>query len=126
MKKILMTTILAAAAWLAQAQTPAPESDTTKVPSKQTDPEVKQEPAGLNYIDEMTRITADELPAAVLDSLKKLEPQTWEKSVVYKQKKEDTYKVEIRDGGEERFYRFTKEGKRIKTLDEMPRKKNDD
>lgn len=111
--------MLVAFGFAAAAQTPTPEADTVKGQSKQTDPEPKQEPAGLHYIDESVRIAAEELPPVVLDSLKKLEPQTWEKSVVYKQVKEDTYLVEIRDGGQERSYRFDKEGKKVKTMDKQ-------
>lgn len=112
------------AAIAAHAQTPTPDSDTVKNQSKQIDPEPKQMPTGLHYVDESVRITADELPPVVLDSLKELEPQAWEKSVIYKQKKEDHFLVEIRDGGQERSYRFNKDGKRIQTMDQ-PRKDND-
>jgi hypothetical protein len=126
MKKLLLISMFIAAGYTMKAQTPVPESDTAETSKTQIDPEVKQQPADINYIDETTRIAADELPPVVLDSLKKLEPQAWEKSVVYKQKKEDSYKVEIRDGGEERSYRFDKEGRRLKTLDQpRDRKKRD-
>jgi hypothetical protein len=122
MKKLLMIFSLAIAACSVQAQTPAPDPDTLKNPVKQTDPEVKQEPADIHYVDEMTRINADELPAAVLDSLKKAEPTAWEKSVVYKSRKNDQFTVEVRDGGQEKKYRFNKEGRHLKTLDQEDKK----
>lgn len=121
MKKIL-TLLMLTAAFAVNAQTPTPESDTVKDQSTQIDPEPKQQPTGLHYIDESVRITAEELPAVVLDSLKKIEPQTWEKSVVYKQKNDNNYLVEIRDGGQERTYWFDKTGKRITSSDQQPRR----
>jgi hypothetical protein len=124
MKTILILLMLTAAIAVT-AQTPTPDSDTVKNQSNQIDPEPKQEPTGLHYIDESVRITAEELPAVVLDSLKEIEPQAWEKSVVYKQKKEDHFLVEIRDGGQERTYRFNKDGSRIKTMDQQQRKEKD-
>jgi hypothetical protein len=125
MKKLLILLVMVATVSFTNAQSPTPDPDTLKNPSKETDPEVKQIPEGIHYIDESVRIATEELPAVVLDSLKKLEPQAWQKSVVYKQKKEDTYKIEIRDGGEERLYRFDNEGKRVKTLDQQQPKKKD-
>jgi hypothetical protein len=118
MKVFLCITIFAAVSIQAAAQSPVPESDTTQHPIKQTDPELKNIPANTHYVDEMTRITADELPPAVLDSLKASEPSTWEKSVVYKHKSNDLFTVEVRDGGQEKKYRFNKDGTRLKNLDE--------
>jgi hypothetical protein len=99
------------------AQQPSPDPDTLKNPVKQIDPEVKQAPADIHYVDEMVRISAAELPQPVLDSLKKAEPATWEKSVVYKDKLANSFLVQIRDGGEEKTYRFDKQGNRLKNLD---------
>jgi hypothetical protein len=100
------------------AQQPSPDPDTLKNPVKQIDPEVKQEPADIKYVDEKVRITADELPSVVRDTLRRLEPSSWEKSVVYRDKKSNTYTVEIRESGNEKTYRFDKNGKRLKNLDE--------
>lgn len=109
------------------AQQPAPNPDTLKNPVKQIDPVVRQEPADIHYIDKSERIAAVELPAAVLDSLKALEPSTWEKSIVYRQVDGEMFFIEVRDGGQERTYRFNKEGIRTKTLDEggFPEDDND-
>lgn len=107
-----------------RAQSPTPDPDTLKNPSKQTDPEVKQEPANLHYIDESRRIAAAELPRPVLDSLKALEPAAWEKSVVYRQKDGQMFLIEIREGGQQKTYRFNRDGVRTRTLDDE--KENDD
>jgi hypothetical protein len=122
MKNIIFLLAITIAAFTAKAQTPAPDPDTLQNPVKQIDPEVKQEPADIHYVDEMTRITADELPTIVRDSLKSLEPAAWEKSVIYKSKNEDMYTIEVRDGGQENTYRFSKDGKRLKNLDQQKKK----
>jgi hypothetical protein len=119
MKTFLYTIIMIAGCWLAaNAQTPTPDPDTLKDPVKDIDPEVKQLPPDMHYADEAVRINADELPAVVLDSLKKLAPAGWEKSVVYRYKNDQTYIVEIRDEGHEKTYKFSKDGKRLKSPDE--------
>jgi hypothetical protein len=119
MKKLLILFMLMTAVSYSRAQSPTTDPDTVRNSSKQTDPEAKQMPADLHYINESVRIDAEELPAAVLESLKKSEPQVWQKSVVYKQKREDVFEVEIRDGGDERYYRFNKEGKQLNSPDEQ-------
>lgn len=118
MKAILSLSLLLFFSLALQAQSPAADPDTLKNPIKQIDPELKNEPADIHYVDEMTRITAEELPAVVLDSLKTIEPAAWEKSVVYRHKKNDLFIVEVRDGGRETTYRFNKEGRRLKNLDD--------
>ncbi|HYG02521.1 MAG TPA: hypothetical protein VD927_08745 [Chryseosolibacter sp.] len=118
MKNLLSIYLLVIAAVAAQAQQPSPDPDTLKNPVKQIDPVVRQEPADIHYIEESKRIAAGELPQPVLDSLKALEPTTWEKSVVYRQEDGEMYIVEIREGGQQRTYRFNKEGIRTKTLDQ--------
>jgi hypothetical protein len=110
---IMILTMIAAAAISTSAQSPAPDPDTLKNPVKDIDPEVKQLPADGHYAKEAVRINADELPAAVLSNLKKLEPDAWQKSVVYRHKSNNTYVVEIRASGREKVYRFNKDGKRI-------------
>ena len=122
MKKLIFMSAVILTAFIANAQTPAPDPDTLQNPVKQIDPEVKQQPADIHYVDEMTRVTADELPSVVRDSLKALEPAAWEKSVIYKSKNEDMYTIEVRDGGQENTYRFSKDGKRLKTLDDQKKK----
>lgn len=99
------------------AQSPTPDPDTLKNPVKQIDPAVTQLPPGMHYVDEMVRINAVELPAAVLDSLKKIEPTAWEKSVVYSDKKKNIFVVEVRGHEKEITYRFSKDGTRLKALD---------
>jgi hypothetical protein len=118
MKLLATILFLLAVASGAFAQQPSPDPDTLKNPVKQIDPEVKQPPADIHYVDEMTRISAAELPQIVLDSLKQSEPVNWEKSVVYKDKVEGQFLVQVRDGGEEKTYRFDKTGRRLKNLDE--------
>lgn len=123
MKKLLIASLLTAGAFMSFAQQPSPDPDTLNNPVKQIDPEVKQQPANTQYVDARERIAADELPQAVLDSLQALEPSTWEKSVVYRDKQHGIFIVEMRDQEQEKIYRFDREGKRLKNLDE-PKGKN--
>jgi len=111
MNKIIGFFFLTIAAITSYAQQPAPDPDTVTNPVKQIDPEVKQTPADIHYVDEMTRIAATELPQVVLDSLKKREPNTWEKSIVYHDKRSNAYIVEVRDGGREKIYKFDPTGR---------------
>lgn len=118
MKNILATIILTALAGVAVAQQQSPEPDTLNTPNKQTDPPLKQMPEDVHYVDERVRITADELPQPVLDSLKAAEPTAWEKSVVYKDKQENFFIVEVREAGHEEIYRFDNSGRRLKNIDD--------
>jgi hypothetical protein len=95
-------------------QQPAPEPDTLRDPVKQIDPEVKQLPDNAHYIDETSRIGIEDLPPAITKTLKGPEYKGWEKSVIYKDKDQDIYTVDIREGGKSRKYRFTKDGQRLK------------
>ena len=115
MNRIIGVLTLVITAFAAHAQQPAPDPDTLQNPVKQTDPEVKQPPADLHYVDEMERIATAELPPVVLDSLKKHEPTDWEKSVAYHDKRNKSYIVEVRNGGQERIYRFDTTGKQNKS-----------
>ena len=107
-------TIFSAAAAISYGQAPAPDSDTLKNPVKQIDPEVKQLPADLHYAKETVRINAEELPAVVFSRLKEIEPQGWEKSVVYHHKKDKYYVVEMREHDNDKTYRFDYEGKLLR------------
>jgi hypothetical protein len=118
MKKLIILFTLVFGSLSIYAQTPTPDPDTMKNPVKDIDPEVKQLPPDLHYAKEEMRINAEELPAAVLDTLKRLEPKGWEKSVVYHDRKENTFIVEIRESGNEKTYRFNKEGRQIKPAEQ--------
>jgi hypothetical protein len=96
------------------AQAPAADPDTLKNPVKQIDPEVKQLPPDLHYAKETVRINADELPAVVFTRLKEVEPEGYEKSVVYHHKKGKYYIVEMREDGNDKTYRFDYEGRLLK------------
>lgn len=114
MKTLIVLFLFMSAAFISHSQAPAPDPDTLQNPVKQTDPEVKQLPPDLHYTKDDVRINASDLPAAVLDSLKKLEPSEWEKSVVYRNKTEGTFTIEIRASGKEKTYRFNEEGNLLK------------
>ncbi|MBT1703527.1 hypothetical protein [Chryseosolibacter indicus] len=118
MKKLVIASLLSAGSFIAFAQQPSPDPDTLKNPIKQIDPEPKQQPADIQYVDERERIAADELPQPVLQSLQELEPSGWEKSVVYRDKQHSVFIIEMRDNEQEKIYRFDREGRRLKNLDD--------
>lgn len=113
MKSVAVLILALLPAVICLAQSPAPDPDTLQNPVKHIDPEVKQLPPDLHYIEDWERIDADELPSAALAALRKLEPDGWEKSVVYRYKKHNTYRVEMRQDGNNRVYLFDRNGKRL-------------
>gem|GEM_PF-2200957 len=98
---------------ISKAQTPTPELDTVNNPVKQIDPEQKVMPSNLKDIDEQARIGSKDLPAAVRRSLRKIEPEDWQKSVMYLDKKRKTYIIQVRGGSGERTYHFNRKGKQL-------------
>jgi hypothetical protein len=118
MKKCIFILGMLLGAIITYGQSPAPDPDTIKNPVKQIDPEVKQLPPDLHYAKDAVRINADELPPVVLKKLQQVEPTGWEKSVVYRGKKEKIFIVEMRDNQNTRTYRFDTEGKLLKDEDD--------
>jgi hypothetical protein len=115
MKKFAIAAAFMFSGWMfGYAQQPAPEPDTVRDPVKQIDPEVKQLPENLHYIDESSRVGTEDLPPAIVKALKGPEYKGWEKSVIYKDKDTEIYTIDIREGGKSRKYRFTKDGERLK------------
>jgi hypothetical protein len=120
MKKFMFILAFLFGVVIAYGQSPAPDPDTLQNPVKQIDPEVKQLPPDLHYSKDVVRINADELPPAVLKNLKEIEPSGWEKSVVYRDKKEKVFIVEMREDKNNKTYRFDEEGKLVRSEDEDP------
>lgn len=90
-----------------------PDPDTLRDPVKQGDPEVRQNPADINYVQNMTKILPEDLPKAVRQTLQGPEYLGWEKATIYKNKAGDRFLIEIRNGDKVRYYRFDKEGKPV-------------
>jgi hypothetical protein len=95
------------------AQSPAPEPDTTQVPVKQTDPEIKVQPRDANYTgSDDRRIMPAEIPPAVKRTLESSPEYTgWEKGTIYKNKSGNKFTIEVTRGDTTRTYRFDKGGK---------------
>lgn len=113
MKTLIISLAMSLAVTVAFSQSPAPDPDTLQNPVKQIDPEVKQLPPDVHYADESVRINAEELPEAVLNTLKTLEPGGWEKSVVYHYTKKNYYIIEIRAHDRKKTLYFDKSGKQL-------------
>jgi hypothetical protein len=58
-------------------------------------------------------ITTNELPSALLISLGDPKYRGWENSTVYRNRKNNQYMIEIRDGSDTRTYYFDKDGKAV-------------
>jgi hypothetical protein len=90
--------------------TAAHAQDTTSVPVKQGDPEVRQSPEQLQQanLEDMIRITGDELPDKVKAAVNGAEFRG--AKTYYKHKQKDEYAVEVKDGEVSSFHFFDKNG----------------
>jgi hypothetical protein len=116
MKKIFLAVlaILVISLSAVQAQSPTPDPDTTSSPVKQTDPEVDGMPRDINYAGGMIRITTQELPKGVKQTLGSSSGYAgWEKAKAYKDKDGRTYLIEMKEDDATRVFRFDKDGKLI-------------
>jgi hypothetical protein len=116
MKTIILSTLIFLFVGLAavHAQSPTPDPDTTSAPVKQTDPEVDGMPRDINYTGGMTKITTQDLPKAVKQTLGSSSGyQGWEKAKAYRDKAGNLYVIEMKEGDTTRLFRFDKNGKLI-------------
>jgi hypothetical protein len=106
-----MKNILLCAAAFALTIAAARAQDTTSVPVRQGDPEVKQSPEQLqqDMLTDMTRITGEELPAKVKAAVNSAEFRG--AKTYYKNNKKEEYAVEVKDGEISSFHFFDKNGK---------------
>jgi hypothetical protein len=106
-----MKALITFAVAIAFSATAAYAQDTTSVPVKQGDPEVRQSPEQLQQemLQEVTRITGDELPdkvKAAVNSAHFKGAKTY-----YKHNEKDEYVVEVKDGEISSYHFFDKDGK---------------
>jgi hypothetical protein len=116
MKNVIITLVAIFMIGLAavNAQEPTPLSDTVKDPVKQGDPEVKNQPLNINYLNGMVKITPKELPAPVKQTLEAgSQYQGWERASLYKNKAGDSFIVEMKEGDRTKIFRFDKTGKPV-------------
>ena len=114
MKKmiILLAAVFSISLAAVRAQTPTPDPDTVSSPVKQTDPEVDVMPREINYAGGMIRITPEQLPKAVKQTLETFTIYDgWQKSKTYKDQEGKLFLVEINEGDRTRIFRFDKNGK---------------
>lgn len=94
------------------AQTPVPDPDSVLHPSQQGDPALRSMPDDLNYIKDNKRITAEELPASVRETLQSsTQYEQWQRAVIFHDKNRDEYEVQFKEAGKTTSYRFNREGK---------------
>lgn len=116
MKKLifLSLTFVIFGSLTAFAQNPIPDPDTVQTPVQPGDPTMETLPARLDYVDDKRRITADEIPDPVRQSLESSAQYTdWKKAVLYHDRNRDHYLVEFSAEGKVTTYRFNKEGRPV-------------
>ena len=108
----LMLMFIASAA--VYGQNPVPEPDTISNPVQQGDPAVRQLPPRLDYVEDRQKITPEEIPTPVRQTLDGSAQYTeWQKAMIYHDKNKDEYVIEFVEAGKTTTYRFNKEGKPI-------------
>lgn len=108
----ILAVILFVSVATVSAQTPTPDPDTVSSPVKQTDPEVDVMPRDINYAGGMIRITPDQLPKAVKQTLETFTVYDgWQKGKTYKDKEGKLFLVEINEADRTRVFRFDRNGK---------------
>ena len=106
----ILTMAAAAQLW---AQTPVPDPDTVP-PVQEGDPAVRHLPPRLDYIEERQRITPEEVPDQVRETLESSAKYAgWEKAMVFFDKNTEEYLVEFKDAGKTTTFRFNREGRPI-------------
>ena len=96
------------------AQNPVPDPDTLQNPVKEGDPAVRALPPRMDYVDNRKRITPEEVPDAVRQSLESSAQYTdWQKAMIYHDRNKDEYLVEFTEKGKTTSYRFSKDGRPV-------------
>jgi hypothetical protein len=99
------------------AQTDTPQPDTLSDPVQEGDPSVRHIPPQADYVKEMNKIVAEELPAPVKKTLESnARYEGWEKAQIFINKTNDQYAIQFKESDKTVTYRFDKNGKSI--LDE--------
>lgn len=116
MKKITLWTcvfVLFGSA-IAMAQTPVPDPDSVLHPTQPGDPALRTMPDDLNYVEDNERITAEELPAPVRETLESsAQYEQWRRAVIYRDKNKDEYEIQFKEAGKTTAYRFDRKGKPV-------------
>lgn len=106
MKKIIlmMAGALCLSVAVANAQNPAqPPRDTTSVQPSQ------------NYVKDMVKIKATEIPASLRSTLQASQYKGWENATIFRSKNSDTYLIQMQDANDRmKTYRFDASGKPLK------------
>ena len=98
----------------ALGQSPAPESDTIPTPAKQGDPAIKALPPRLDYIQDKRRITSEEIPQLVRQTLEsEVKYKGWQKAAIFYDENKNEYIVEFNKDDNMTSYRFNKDGAAI-------------
>lgn len=116
MRKITLSTCLFVifGSAIVIAQAPIPDPDSVSHPVQQGDPALRTMPDDLNYVEDNKRITGDELPGPVRETLESSAQYTnWQRAVILHDENTDEYEVQFKEAGKTTSYRFNREGKPI-------------
>ncbi len=96
------------------AQSPVPDSDTTKIQSKQGDPAPRIIKPSASYQKTMVIIKQSEVPEPVRKRLEHSAYEGWEKkATIYRNQSSSVYLIEFKEKGKIRTYRFDKNGQEL-------------
>lgn len=116
MKKLIFLPLMALLLTSAglYAQTPVPDPDTVSTPVKEGDPAVDHLPPRLDYVDDRQRITPEEVPQPVKETLESSAQFTdWQRAMIFFDKNKEEYVVEFKEAGKTTTHRFNKEGRPV-------------
>jgi hypothetical protein len=116
-RTIIIFTIFLFAVTAVSAQTDTPQPDTLSDPVQEGDPSVRHIPPQADYVKEMSKIVAEELPAPVRKTLDdNAQYKGWEEAQIFVNKANDQYAIQFKESDKTITYRFDKNGKSV--LDE--------
>jgi len=96
------------------SQTPVPDADTVGNPIQQGDPAIEALPPDLDYVEDKKRITPDDLPDPVRETLETGTRYTnWKDARIFHDRNKDEYIIEFTEAGKTTSHRFDSDGKPI-------------
>ena len=116
MKNLILTALFFTlfASTCALAQSPVPDPDTLSNPVQEGDPAVRTLPPRMDYVEDRKRITPEEIPDPVRQTLESSAQYTdWQKATIFHDENKDEYVVKFMEAGKSTTYRFNNEGRPI-------------
>jgi len=112
--KLILASMIATAAYAANAQDTTKLTTPQPVPQDQTASQSQVQKDQANFKKDMVVIPSAEVPASLRSTLQGSQYKGWENGTIYRNQSSDMFMVEMRDGDQTRIYRFDQNGKAIK------------